>query len=196
MNLRQQIEADRQFLVRHFPRCFAAKGFPKRPLAINIHIEMTRRGVLPDKRLRAFLGDYTRGPAYHEAVARGGHRYGLDGQPTGEVDEGARHRAVTLLGQMRAQNLDRAELKMLRTAIGRICLVAAKIHHGVMEEAAMANAEEIRLVATSAASWRQVNDPAGATGNGALSPEEESEALTARPAGGVTPAGAAQEMGL
>lgn len=168
-----QIEADRRFLVERFPRCFVPKGIPKRPLAVGIHVEMIRRGVLPtDRRVRAFLGDYTRGPAYHEALAQGGHRYGLDGQPAGEVDEGARHRAVTLLGQLRAARLDRAELKMMRESIDRIFAIA--IPAQVTEPSVRA----IAKIADSARTWRVLNNPAGAAGNGAPSPEEENEDAT------------------
>lgn len=116
-----QLDADRAFLVQKFPFCFVPKGEPKRPLKVGIHVDMQRLGVLPtSKRIKAFLGDYTRGPIYLEAVAAGGPRYGLEGKIAGQVDEAARRKAVTMLGQIRKDSADRAELRVLRTAMHKL----------------------------------------------------------------------------
>lgn len=77
-------------LVEIFPDCFS-RSTPK-PLKIGIGPELLPlAGVHPAlmdvsrKQIRQALAFYTHGNAYRKAVALGGVRYGLDGQPAGEV---------------------------------------------------------------------------------------------------------------
>lgn len=73
-------------LVERFPRCFAPKDGPKKPLKIGIHNDLI--AACPDfseKELRFFLGAYTRSPRYLEAVMKRHPRIGLDGNECGEV---------------------------------------------------------------------------------------------------------------
>ncbi|HRD49313.1 MAG: hypothetical protein JNK95_13770 [Candidatus Competibacter sp.] len=77
-------------LVESFPDCFS-RLTPK-PLKIGIGAELLALvGVHPAlmdvsrKQTRQALAFYTGANAYRKAVARGGVRYGLDGQPAGEV---------------------------------------------------------------------------------------------------------------
>ncbi|MBS1223214.1 MAG: Fertility inhibition FinO-like protein [Proteobacteria bacterium] len=82
-------------LCAAFPACFDRQA-PK-PLKIGLGEELLAlAGVHPAladlsrTQLRRALKVYTGAPAYRKALARGGPRYGLDGQPTGEVTETAR----------------------------------------------------------------------------------------------------------
>ena len=77
-------------LCAAFPACFNRKA-PK-PLKIGLGEElMALAGVYPAladlsrTQLRRALKVYTGAPAYRKALARGGPRYDLDGQPAGEV---------------------------------------------------------------------------------------------------------------
>ena len=77
-------------LCEAFPACFSRTA-PK-PLKIGLGEELLAlAGVHPAladlsrTQLRRALKVYTGSPAYRKALARGGPRYGLDGQPTGEV---------------------------------------------------------------------------------------------------------------
>ena len=77
-------------LVETFPDCFS-RSAPK-PLKIGIGPELLALvGVHPAlmeisrKQIRQALAFYTGANAYRKTVARGGVRYGLDGQPAGEV---------------------------------------------------------------------------------------------------------------
>ena len=77
-------------LVETFPACFS-RSAPK-PLKIGLGEEvMALAGVHPAladltrTRIRRALQVYTGAWAYRKALAKGGPRYGLDGQATGEV---------------------------------------------------------------------------------------------------------------
>ena len=76
--------------VETFPACFS-RSAPK-PLKIGLGEElMALAGVHPAfvdltrTRIRRALKVYTGAPAYRKALAKGGPRYDLDGQPAGEV---------------------------------------------------------------------------------------------------------------
>ena len=77
-------------LCQAFPACFNRTA--PRPLKIGLGEElMALAGVHPaladltHTRIRRALTVYTGMPAYRKALARGGPRYDLDGQPVGEV---------------------------------------------------------------------------------------------------------------
>ena len=77
-------------LCEAFPACFS-RSAPK-PLKIGLGEELLAlAGVHPAltdlsrTQIRRALRVYTGSPAYRKALARGGPRYGLDGQPAGEV---------------------------------------------------------------------------------------------------------------
>jgi ProP effector len=77
-------------LCAAFPTCFS-RSAPK-PLKIGLGEELLAlAGVHPAladltrTQLRRALKVYTGSPAYRKALAKGGPRYGLDGQAAGEV---------------------------------------------------------------------------------------------------------------
>ena len=77
-------------LVEAFPACFN-RSAPK-PLKIGLDEELlARAGVHPaladlsPDQIRQALQFYAQRPAYRRSLAKGGPRYGLDGQPAGEV---------------------------------------------------------------------------------------------------------------
>ena len=77
-------------LCQAFPACFSRTD--PRPLKIGLGEElMALAGVHPAladltrTRIRRALKVYTGMPAYRKALARGGPRYDLNGQPAGEV---------------------------------------------------------------------------------------------------------------
>ena len=77
-------------LCAAFPACFSRSA--PQPLKIGLGEELLALAgahpALADLSrtpLRRALKVYTGSPAYRKALARGGPRYGLDGQPTGEV---------------------------------------------------------------------------------------------------------------
>lgn len=62
---------------------------PVRPLKIGIFedLQLLLAGEFPPELISRFLRDWCRRPAYRRAVAAGGARYDLDGQPAGGVTE-------------------------------------------------------------------------------------------------------------
>lgn len=77
-------------LCEAFPACFSRTA-PK-PLKIGLGEELLAlAGVHPAltdlsrTQIRRALRIYTGSPAYRKALKKGGPRYGLDGQPAGEV---------------------------------------------------------------------------------------------------------------
>ena len=93
---RRQIRADRILLAAQFPACFApaCSSQPKRPLKLNIHIELFAAGLIGNDgekialhRVRKALNDYCSGPKYAAALAAGGDRIDLKGNLVGRVTE-------------------------------------------------------------------------------------------------------------
>ena len=77
-------------LIEAFPACFSRSA--PQPLKSGLGEELlARAGVHPGladltpDQIRQALKVYTGLPAYRKALAKGGPRYGLDGQPAGEV---------------------------------------------------------------------------------------------------------------
>ena len=77
-------------LIEAFPACFSRSA--PQPLKIGLGEELLAlAGVHPAltdlsrTQLRRAIKVYTGSPAYRKALARGGPRYDLDGQPAGEV---------------------------------------------------------------------------------------------------------------
>ena len=83
---RLEAKATRTLLAERFPRCFAPKGEPKRPLKLGIHNDL--RAAAPDisrRLIRIALEDYTTGNSYLRSMDAGAARLDLEGWPAGEV---------------------------------------------------------------------------------------------------------------
>lgn len=95
----ERVLSVRARLATTFPLCFVAKRNPnKRPLKVGIQAEII--AALPDlihSDLRAALFDYCHGPTYQRALASGGIRIDLGGQPAGEVTPEQAERARQLM---------------------------------------------------------------------------------------------------
>jgi ProP effector len=97
-------------LAELHPACFAAEASgPYRPLKIGIYADLRKRGLKAAE--VGVLGVYTRRLAYLKAVAAGGPRYDLDGNPCGEVtaDQMADAQAKIEAAVMAAQERKEAE---------------------------------------------------------------------------------------
>ena len=115
MITRNQLRADRQLMVEQYPHLFAAKGQPKKPLKIGLRADLLRRGVIggdgsfiAKARIKAALRDYCGGARYAHALAAGGARYDLDGQPCGWVIEETMRQARERIVRCGWQNHGRA----------------------------------------------------------------------------------------
>lgn len=95
-----------QRLAALFPALFAG---PPRPLKLRIHVDIQARapGVFTRAALSAFMHRHTLANAYLRAVAQGGQRYDLDGQPAGELADEHRQAAVDELARRRERFLAR-----------------------------------------------------------------------------------------
>jgi sRNA-binding protein len=79
-------------LAEHFPAVFALEGWqPHKPLKIRIHKDIAAAGIMPVEDIGPALCLYVCRLMYQRALAAGGSRYGLDGEPCGEVT--AKHAA-------------------------------------------------------------------------------------------------------
>jgi ProP effector len=73
-------------LAALFPTSFTRdRCDPHRPLKIGIHRDILAHGILTEDEANAALAMYTRRPMYQRALAAGGVRVDLDGNPAGEV---------------------------------------------------------------------------------------------------------------
>lgn len=102
-NLRERAKPVLEALSARWPAIFPADPAQVRPWAVGLfeqlaaqHTEYSR--VL----LRTALDLVASSEAYQAALARGGPRYDLDGQPKGEVSPDHQAKAAEILGKMRA----------------------------------------------------------------------------------------------
>jgi sRNA-binding protein len=73
-------------LAKHFPAVFAHEGWqPHRPLKIGINKDIAAAGITPAEDIGPTLRLYVRRLMYQRALAAGGSRYDLNGEPCGEV---------------------------------------------------------------------------------------------------------------
>lgn len=93
-------------LAELFPALFA--GAPK-PLKLRVHADIQARapGVFTKAALAAFMRRYTGNHAYLQAVARGTQRFGLDGEPAGEIAAEHRQAALDELARRRVRRAEK-----------------------------------------------------------------------------------------
>lgn len=88
-----------ELLITHWPAAFSLEA--PRPLAIGtaelISADMCARGITGAGKIRAAVAMYTRRISYLKALAAGGARYNLAGEPEGEVTPEQQQRALDTL---------------------------------------------------------------------------------------------------
>ena len=84
-----------------------------KPLKLRIQVDIQERapGVFTKQALSAFFRRYTGSTSYLLAVAKGTHRFGLDGQPAGEITDEHRKVANEELARRRENQQSRRELE-------------------------------------------------------------------------------------
>lgn len=97
-------------LRQRFPALFA--GAPK-PLKLRIQSDIQEQapGEFTKADLSAFLRRYTTSTSYLVAITKAGTRFGLDGQPAGELSDEHRRIAVEELTRRRANRQARERLE-------------------------------------------------------------------------------------
>jgi len=97
-------------LAELYPACFVANRWePHRPLARGIHRELVERGILRPEECRLVLGLYVARPMYQRALAVGGARVNLAGNPAGEVTAEEMALATASVTRHEAKALAQAE---------------------------------------------------------------------------------------
>lgn len=88
-----------ELLITHWPAAFSLDA--PRPLVVGaaelIAADMCARGITGGGRVRAAIAMYTRRTAYLKALAAGGARYNLAGDPAGKVTAEQQQRALDTL---------------------------------------------------------------------------------------------------
>jgi ProP effector len=91
-------------LAEHFPAIFALEGWqPHRPLKIGINEDIAAAGIMPAEDIGPTLRLYVRRLMYQRALAAGGSRYDLNGEPCGEVTEEQAAGAATSAAHIEAE---------------------------------------------------------------------------------------------
>jgi ProP effector len=106
---RKSAEATIAALAELFPETFTRERWqPHKPLKVGIDQDLIAAGVLTESEVGSLLSHYTRRRQYQVALAAGGARSGLDGNPCGEVtadqQEGAKTNVVRI-DERQAANL-------------------------------------------------------------------------------------------
>src|SRR5258708_6429429 len=106
---RRAIEETIATLAELFPQTFIAEKWQQhKPLKIGIDIDLVERGVLTAGECARVLGRYCCGRrAYQMALAAGGPRFDLDGQPSGEVTTAEQEAAKSAIAAMDAQMIEK-----------------------------------------------------------------------------------------
>jgi ProP effector len=101
-----------EVLAELFPVFVADWRQPHLPLKLGIHQNLIDRGVLPPDQCRTVFRVYAGRRQYQKAVAAGGLRYDLDGNPAGEVtaehQEFAKEKLVKIKARMKARGKAKA----------------------------------------------------------------------------------------
>jgi ProP effector len=94
-----------------FPALFVADQWkPHRPLKTGIHRDLVDRGLLSPDECRAVLRRYVSRRMYQVALAAGGPRYSLDGEPAGEVTPEQMAGGKSLVATIEAKRARRAKV--------------------------------------------------------------------------------------
>jgi ProP effector len=92
-----------------FPKTFTAERWkPHKPLKIGIHTDLIAAGILTPREVRNALAAYTKHRMYLAAVAAGGFRFDLNGNPAGEVTSVEAAHALESLARLDAAAKDMA----------------------------------------------------------------------------------------
>jgi len=96
--LKARVRATRKLFAALYPNTFCGFGEPKKPLKIYIIDDIAKDlPEIPLWVLGATMRDYCKSPSYQAAVAAGGPRYDLAGNPVGQVSEAHRAHAAAML---------------------------------------------------------------------------------------------------
>ncbi len=100
-----------QHLAQLWPALFAGGA---RPIKLRIQKDIQSRspGSFTRAALSAFLHRHTGSTSYLLAIAKGGPRFDLDGQPDGEISDEHRKAAADELARRRANRAAREELEL------------------------------------------------------------------------------------
>jgi sRNA-binding protein len=121
-------------LAGHFPAVLVVDPWrPHRPLKVGIKADLVATGVMDEREIQSALRHYCRRRFYLQAVADGGERYDLDGNPTGEVSREDREWAANQVAA-----IDVAKAKAKAKANAKAAKAAAKAN---AKATANANAE-------------------------------------------------------
>ncbi len=100
-----------QQLAQRWPALFAGGAKPIK-LRIQKDIQARSPGTFSRTVLSGFLHRHTGSTSYLLAIAKGGPRFDLDGQPDGEISEEHRKAATEELARRRANRVAREELAL------------------------------------------------------------------------------------
>ncbi len=98
-------------LAELFPVFVADWRKPHRPLKLGVHQDLLNRGVLTPKECHVVLPVYTGRRQYQKALAAGGPRFDLDGNPAGEVTAEQVHIAKAKLAAIKQKMKRRDQSK-------------------------------------------------------------------------------------
>jgi ProP effector len=121
----QAVEALLQQVMERWPQTFSAYPAEVRPLARGINKDLVAQVPGASRRQIGFALAWwqrQRRPAYWQALARGGPRYDLDGQPRGEVtpeeQEQARQLVTAYAARRQARRAQARRAEALRPPAG------------------------------------------------------------------------------
>jgi sRNA-binding protein len=134
-------------LVEKFPRPFFMLETRRQPLAIGIRDQIIATGAIEPDQLNLALQFYCRSDSYLRAMARGGARIGLAGEPVGVVTpEQAASAAKGLANRMLRKKARKAEARPACSGAGGTVAVkpSRRLSLGDLKRSALARKEAVR----------------------------------------------------
>jgi ProP effector len=108
-----------------FPQCFVEdRCEPHKPLKLGIDRELVVLGILTEAEARPVFRCYCQRLMYQRALAAGGPRYGLDGEPCGAVTAEQMAGARGAVAAIEARRAEKAKQMMLARRTARIATKA------------------------------------------------------------------------
>ncbi len=106
MSHKIDIKAAIRVLCEKYPALFVAeRSMPHKPLKIGVHNDIIAAAILPPNEIRAAIGHYRGRLQYQKALAAGGPRFDLDGNPCGEITADQAAGAVAMIARIEAKRV-------------------------------------------------------------------------------------------
>jgi|SRR5215472_14125298 len=155
-----------RLLAEFYPKCFSIYEERRRPLKLNIHLDIQAAldSAITPAELHRALGTYCSNPIYLGTLRKGAWRLDLNGEPAGVVTADEEAHAKAALARIRAKKARRAAAKVQTAAKAQ---APKRLSLAELKAAALARKTD----AQHGVSQEEINHAQAATGRPGRRPE-------------------------